>query len=259
MLKDLPQLTFGMQEDNQMRQKKTMLDTINALIDFTSITNALETLYDRDHGRPAIPPLMLFKILLLERWYDLSDVEVVDAIHDVRSFERFLGQEIRYYHVDDTTLVKFRKRLRAVKMEEHLFDVVYAQLEERNLLVQQGTIIDSTLVEAATRAGSRRKDGTLVDADVETVVYKNDAVREGMKVHIAIDEGSELITAVALTSVRVHDHNVFEEMIPEKTKTVYADKAYDSEAHPRLFTAARNSQWHLEESTLQASAHQSTT
>jgi len=55
---------------------------------------------------------MLFKALLLESWYDLSDVEVALEIHDRRIFERFIGPEIRNYHLDDTTLVKFRNRLR---------------------------------------------------------------------------------------------------------------------------------------------------
>jgi len=62
-------------------------------------------------------------------------------------------------------------------------------------------------------------------------MYKHGQVREGMKVHLAMDSESELITAVALTSVRVNDHNVFEEMIPAETEAVFADKAYDSEAH----------------------------
>ncbi|MBS4027613.1 MAG: transposase [Ignavibacteriales bacterium] len=136
MLKQNPQLTFSMQEDNQMRQKTTMLDTINAVIDFQPMSTALEQLYNRQHGRPAIPPLMLFKLLLLEQWYNLSDADVVDAVHDVRSFERFVGQEIRQYHVDDTTLVKFRNRLRAAQRHEYLFDLLNEQLEKRKLFVK---------------------------------------------------------------------------------------------------------------------------
>ena len=88
---------------------------------------------------------MLFKALLLESWYDLSDVEVALEIHDRRIFERFIGPEIRNYHLDDTTLVKFRNRLR----EKGVLDRVWAEVDKamtaRNLRVKKGVIIDSTI------------------------------------------------------------------------------------------------------------------
>ena len=78
MLKKNQQLTFGMQEDTLMRKKETMLDEVETLIDFRPIEKLLNKQYDRKMGRPAIPPLMLFKMLLLEQWYGLSDVKVVE-------------------------------------------------------------------------------------------------------------------------------------------------------------------------------------
>lgn len=173
---------------------------------------------------------MLFKMLLLQQWDGYSDTKVVEAVHDSRSIGRFIGQDIRNYYVDATTLVVFRKRLRSAQIEGELLEMINTQLAQKGYFVRKGTIIDSTLVAAATKAGRTKRDGTLVDPDVETVKRK-DAFREGMKVHVGMDSVSELIESVALSSVRVHDHCVFEEMIPEETEAVYADKAYDSEAH----------------------------
>lgn len=230
MLKKNQQLTFGMQEDTLMRKKETMLDEVEALINFRPIDKLLNKQYDRKMGRPAIPPLMLFKMLLLEQWYGLSDVKVVEEVHDRRSFERFIGQEVRQYHVDDTTLVKFRERIRDGKIEEQLFELINEQLYRKGMFIRKGTIIDSTIVQGAARAGSRRKDGELVDPDVAYTSRKGQ-VKEGMKVHLSMDKDSGLIERIDLTSITVHDHQVFTELIPEETQIVYADKAYDSEEH----------------------------
>jgi len=232
MLKKDSQLTFGMQEDNLMRKKETMLDRIDQIIDFDPIGALLKTLYDRQMGRPAIPPVMLFKMLLLEQWYGLSDVRVVEEVHDRRSFERFVGQDIRRSHVDDTTLVKFRGRIRQAQIEQRLFDLINEQLDEQGLFIRKGTIIDSTIVQGATRPGRRRNDGKLVDPDVAYTSRKGKA-KEGMKVHLSLDHGSGLVEHITLTPITVHDHHVFEELIPPQTKVVYADKAYDSEQHHR--------------------------
>ena len=59
-------------------------------------------MYRGNTGRLPIPPLILFKALLLESWYGLSDVGVVREIHDRRSFERFVGEDVRKYHLDDS-------------------------------------------------------------------------------------------------------------------------------------------------------------
>jgi len=104
------QPTFGMLEDQARRKKKSMLDEIGKVIDFRRIEKLLLKMY-KGGGRPPIPPVMLFKTLLPESWYGLSDVQVVEEIHDRRSFERFIGEGVRKYHLDDTTLVKFRNRI----------------------------------------------------------------------------------------------------------------------------------------------------
>jgi IS5 family transposase len=221
-----------MQEDDLMRKKETMLDRIDQIIDFRPIETLLESVYDRQTGRPAIPPVKLFKMLLLEQWYGLSDVRVVEEVHDRRSFERFVGQDIRRYHVDDTTLVKFRERIRHARLERRLFDLIKNQLDEQGLFVRKGTIIDSTIVQGATSPGRRKKNGEPVDPDVAYTSRKGKA-KEGMKVHLSVDLGSGLVEHISLTPITVHDHHVFEELIPSETKAVYADKAYDSEQHDR--------------------------
>jgi transposase, IS5 family len=226
------QISFGMYEDQNRRMKKTMLEEVEKVLDFSVIEKLLLGMYvgPGQVGRPPIPPLILFKALLLESWYGLSDVEVVQEIHDRRSFERFVGEEIRKYHVDDTTLVKFRERLRDKGLMEKVWESVQASLEKRGLLVKKGIIVDSTLVKGACKPESKRKDKTAVDKDVEYTSRHGKAV-DGMKVHVSLDDKSGLIRKMELGSIRENDHQHFKVMMPRGIKRAYADKAYWSSEH----------------------------
>jgi len=223
------QISFGMYEDKNRRLKKTMLEEVGKVLDFPKIEKLLTEMY-RGTGRPPIPPLILFKALLLESWYGLSDVEVVQEIHDRRSFERFVGETVRDYHVDDTTLVKFRERLREAGLIERVWSVVQQGLDRKGLLVKKGAIVDSTLVEGACKPESKKQDGTPVDGDVHYTSRNGKAV-DGMKVHVGQDEKSGLIRKMDLSHIEEHDHEHFGALIPRGVKSAYADKAYKSAEH----------------------------
>ena len=238
MIRKTDQLSFGMLDDRIRPQKRTMLEEINAMIDFAPIERLLETMYSKTQGRPAIPPIMLFKMLLLEQWYGLSDVEVVLEVHDRRSFERFVGEDVRNYTVDDSTLVVFRQRMRTHKVIDAVFALFRTQLEARNLFVREGTIVDSTLVQGATKPGRKRASGEPVDGDVQAVPSKG-FIRDGYKVHIGMDQGSELIETVALTQNTVADITMLRPMVPPGTRAVFADKGYSSAAHRRWLRGRR--------------------
>lgn len=64
---------------------------VNDIIDWTPIEKRLETLYDPSKGRPSYPPLIMFKALLLQQWFNLSDRDLSEAIADRLSFKSFLG------------------------------------------------------------------------------------------------------------------------------------------------------------------------
>lgn len=224
------QISFGMFEDQHRRQKKGMLDEIGSVIDFGKIEKLLLEMYVGTTGRPPIPPLILFKALLLESWYNLSDVEVVQEIHDRRSFERFVGADVRKYHVDDTTLVRFRERMRDARLIDRVWKEIQKQLERKGFLVKKGTIVDSTLVKGACKPESKNQEGGPVDPDVHYTSRNGKAV-DGMKVHVGLDQGSGVIRKMEISHIEKHDHEYLKPMIRHRTKMVFADKAYASHEH----------------------------
>ena len=217
-------------------QKHTMLDAIDQIVDWKPIEKKLHNMYSPVMGRPAIPPLAMFKLLLIEMFYNLSDVQVVEELKDRRSFERFCGLDLVEDSVDDTTLVKFRERLRQHGLMEKLFEEFNKQLERRGLYVKKGSLIDSTLVEGHHRPGKRGKDGKVLDSDVAWTVRDGKPLH-GMKVSLSVDEKSELIRDVVFTPASVHDEGLFGELVCGDERKAYADKGYASEENRRFLRA----------------------
>ena len=66
------------------------LATIDEIIDFEEFRSTLNNCYE-NFGRCAYDPVILLKLLFLERFYDLSDRVVVAEATDRISFRLFLG------------------------------------------------------------------------------------------------------------------------------------------------------------------------
>ena len=111
----------------------------------------LENLYDPSKGRPSYPPLVMFKALLLQQWFNLSDRDLSEAIADRLSFQSFLGLSLTDPVPDDTTFCRFRQKLLELGLLEELFSLLDAQFEDLGILVKKGSFIDATIVQAQRR------------------------------------------------------------------------------------------------------------
>jgi IS5 family transposase len=145
------------------------LERIDQLIDWSAVEKRLGGIYNRAEGRPAYRPLVMFKSLLLQQWYQLSDAELEEALADRLSFRKFAGMRLDEQVPDHTTLCRFRGKL--VGLEQALFAAIGKQLEAKGLMIKHGTLIDATLVEAAVRpprdAHSRPRQGSALDPDAQ--------------------------------------------------------------------------------------------
>jgi len=113
------------------------LERLAATVDFRPIEEELQKLYPTKMGRPSHPPLVLFKMLLLEHCYNLSDPEVEAQVSDRLSFRRFVGLSLDGAVPDETALVRFRARLVAGAVEQRLLEHVNAQLQARGLILNR--------------------------------------------------------------------------------------------------------------------------
>jgi len=166
----------------------------------------------------------MLKIVMLQKWFSLSDESMEGMLLDRISFRRFVGLSMHEGTVDSTTLVKFRARLREHCLTSVLFDQVVTHLREAGLIVQEGTLVDATIIEAPR---GRTDDDGLSHTKEKSATYtkKNDQTYHGYKAHISTD-GRGLITDYVYDTAKVHDSQHIDQLIENETRAVFADTAY---------------------------------
>ena len=179
-----------------------VLAQIEAHVDWDPLRRRLEKLYRPEGpGRPAFPVITLFKALLLQNLYQLSDPAAEEAISDRLSFRRFLGLNLDQPVPDHSTIHRFRDRL-AGQIDE-LFHLVTRQLEAQGLILKQGTLVDASLVQSSARRPPQEKAGRSSDQGASwTKQYAR--TYYGYRAHLGVDQGSELIRRADLTTAHVN-------------------------------------------------------
>ncbi len=129
---------------------------MDAKIDWQVFEPLLSSLYSIT-GRPGCPPLLLFKMALLQQWFGLSDSGVEAATKDRLSFHRILGLSLDDQVSDETTLVRFRQRLcRNTGTHKALFRSLDQQLELEAVVIKAGTLIDASIIQSSRKPPKRR-------------------------------------------------------------------------------------------------------
>ena len=140
------------------------LERLAAVVDFetfrTPLVGALHRATRGKGGRPPYDPVMMFKILVLQALYSLSDGATEFHIRDRLSFQRFLGLGLDGAVPDATTVWLFRERLVKAGAIDSLFTRFDAALTERGFVAMGGQIIDATVVPAPRQ---RNSDGEKKD------------------------------------------------------------------------------------------------
>lgn len=130
------------------------LDRLAALVKWYRFEKLLAGFRDHGAGRPAWPALVMFKALLLQSLYGLSDRELEEALGDRLSFRRFAGLGLDEAVPDHTVLNRFRNLLIAQGLLDRMFDEQERQLERAGVIVKRGTMLDATVIKAASAPGS---------------------------------------------------------------------------------------------------------
>ena len=131
------------------KQEKSRLSTISNIIDWHPIRQILDEMYDNKSekgGRPNCDVIMMFKILILQKWYGLSDLEVERQMADRISFMAFLGFPDPF--PDSRTIWLFKQRIADTKKDKMVWAELQRQLDAMGLQVKRGTIQDATFIEA---------------------------------------------------------------------------------------------------------------
>jgi IS5 family transposase len=180
-------------------------------------------------GRPGYPVLVLFRALLLQSLYGLSDRELEEALGDRLSFKRFVGLSLEDAAPDHTVLNRFRNQLVEQKLLEKLFGELDRQLENAGVILKRGTMLDATLIQAVSAPPKQDQPSKDPDARFTKRQGKSGSTF-GYKAHVGVDEGSGLIRTVLTTPANINDTTPADDLIRGDEAAVWADAAYDTHA-----------------------------
>ncbi len=213
------------------------LDRLSGLVKWYRFEKVIGHLRDEaSPGRPGYPVLVLFKALLVQSLYGLSDRELEEALDDRLSFRRFVGLSLEEPVPDHTVLNRFRNRLAGEGLLDKLFAELDRQLENAGVVLKRGTMLDATLIEAVSAPPGDRRTAQDPDAAFTRRQGKGGSTY-GYKAHVGVDQGSGIIRSVITTPANVNDTTPADGLIRGDEKAVWGDAAYHTHAREAALKA----------------------
>lgn len=197
-------------------------------------------------GRPPYDPVVMFRVILLGQWHDLSDEELEQVLGVRLDFQLFCDFALSDDVPDKSTIGLFRRKLEVKKLLGRCLKAVNRELERLELKVQSGRmVLDSTIIKSAARPrnvvevsdddDTPPTSTTSADPDAAWTV-KGKSFHYGYKEHAVVEVEQGYIEDVQVTPANVHDGTMLRSAINGRrgVKEVLADKAYDSKKNHKL-------------------------
>ena len=225
------------------------LTKLNTAIDWEQFRPILEQARKKTRksaaGAKGYDVVLLFKALILQSLYNLSDQALEFQILDRYSFSRFLGLHAASKVPDATTFWLFREHLTRAQVVEELFARFDQFLNEAGFRAEKGQIVDASIIKAPVQRNSRKENEQIKaggqpegwseakrrqkDVDARWT-KKNSKSYFGYKLSVSVDLKHGFIRRIATGTASEHDGHHFDEVLDMHNtgRSVHTDKAYAS-------------------------------
>lgn len=240
--------------EKKIKEYNPPLSRLNEVINWELFRETIETaLYVKPKGAGGRPPydkLLMFKILVLQKYYNLSDEQTEFQINDRTSFRQFLGLEIGDKIPDEKTIWFFKEQLANHNLSEKLFELFTSQLLHKGVIAKEGSMVDASFVDVPRQRNSREENDYIKKGAIPTSFAKKDKNGKrsklsqkdidarwvtksgerhfGYKNHINADAKTKLITKYSTSSTSPHDSTEIENIVDITDNKLHADSAYRS-------------------------------
>jgi IS5 family transposase len=228
-----PGLRHAMKKKRTRRE--TFLAEMEAVVPWTRLLALIEPHYPKagpKGGRPPMPLETMLRVYFLQQWYALSDPMAEEMLYDSDAMRRFAGIELGDDRIpDETTILNFRHLLERHGLTEAIFAEVNGHLADKGITLRSGTLVDATIIDApsSTKNEARARDPEMLSTK------KGNAWYFGMKAHVGVDADSGIVHSLETTTAKVHDSQVWDELLHGAETSVWADKGYVSAAREAAF------------------------
>lgn len=234
----------------QLSKHNDPLERLNETIDWNIFSPLLKKAFKKERknaaGRKPIPRLLMFKVLVLQSLYNLSDAQTEYQIRDRLSFMRFLNLNLEDRVPDEKTIWAFREQLIIKNTYNKLFRRFETYLTNQGYQAQKGTVVDASIIPAKIQRNSDDETAAIKEGCIPEDWVKNpNKVKQkdidarwtmkdkrssyGYKNHIAIDVKHKLIRSYEVTHAARHDSFMLPDLVAAvkgTSRKVYADRAY---------------------------------
>ena len=239
------------QRYQKLERKKTLLMRLNETIPWSEFRLLLEQIHDKPRksnaGRKPIDVIVMFKMLVLQQLYNISDEDLEYQVNDRLSFMGFLGLTLADSVPDATTVWLFRHQLKQKGLIEELFEQFDGYLRQEGYQAKGGQIVDATLIPVPKQHNSKEekqqlsqgeipepwkeKPHRLCQKDIDARwTKKNGQSHFGYKNQISVDVEYGFIRRYEVTDAAVHDSQVLGAVLDDENEgeEIWADSAYRS-------------------------------
>lgn len=204
-------------------KKKEFLEQIERIIPWSEWIGIIKPHYYKGkRGQKPYELETMLRIHLLQEMYDLADMAAMTEVIDSRAFSEFCGVDSSNQVPDGDTIGRFRALLVEHGLQKKFFTQVVTLLEAKGLILKKGSIVDSTIISAASSTKNRERKR---DEEAHQT-KKGNTWYFGYKAHIGVDKVSGLVHHVEATAANVHDVTVVPKLLYGEEECVYGDSGY---------------------------------
>jgi len=229
-----PGLRHAMKKKQTRREK--FLSEMEAVVPWPRLLALIEPYYPKagpKGGRPPMPLETMLRVYFLQQWYALSDPMAEEMLYDSDAMRRFAGIELGDDRIpDETTILNFRHLLEKHRLTEQLFAGVNSHLADQGITLRSGTLVDATIIDAPS---STKNEARARDPEMSSTKKGNEWYF-GMKAHVGVDADSGVVHRLETTTAKVHDSQVWDELLHGRETSVWADKGYVSATREAAFS-----------------------
>ena len=241
----MDQLSFSDAEYSGKRKqtrREKFLAEMEQVVPWGRLERLIEPHYPKaGNGRQPYPLSAMLRIYCLQQWYGLSDPAAEDALYEITSMRRFSQLSLSRGNIpDESTILQFRHLLEKHNLTEVLFSEVNADLQEKGLLLRQGTLVDATIIDApsSTKNKARKRDPEMHQT------RKGNQWYFGMKAHIGVELESGLVHSMTGTAANVSDISETHKLLHGDEEIAFADAGYTG-IEKRKEMKDYKAEWHV--------------
>ena len=246
------QVSFA-QAEYEKKKKRTrreiFLEKMEQVVPWSRLVEVIEPHYPKSgkRGRPPIGLERMLRMYFVQQWYGLADEAVEDAIYDSQALRNFMAIDLGRQSVPDaTTLMGFRHMLEAHELTQAMLAEINAMLKAQGLLMNRGTLVDATLIAAASSTKNRAHSR---DPQMHQT-KKGNQWYFGLKAHIGVDRESGLVHTLKTTAANVSDISQTAALLHGQEVDIWLDAGYVGvEKREDMQTALKGNnqtvRWHI--------------